>query len=125
MPGIGMLKTASTLALRELRSGLSGFRIFSVSLALGVSALVAVASLSQTFLNGLAEQGRVLLGGDVSVGLVHRPASPMQLAFLRQYGLTSNVISMRAMAYALGRDNRLGDRQLAELKAVDRAYPLY
>ena len=120
-----IIGNAWTLALRELRSGLSGFRIFSVCLALGVTAVVAVVSLSQAFLNGLAEQGRVLLGGDVAISLVHRPGSPSELSYLAQYGRTSEVVSMRAMAYAVDAAGRLGERQLIELKAVDSAYPLF
>src|SRR5437879_4335065 len=121
----GIIGNAWILALRELRSGLSGFRIFAVCLALGVAAVTAVASLSQACLNGLAEQGRVLLGGDVAVNLVHRPATPSELAFLLQHGRASQTISMRAMAYQVDRDNRLGHRQLVELKAVDGGYPLF
>ena len=66
------LALALKLARREMRSGLAGFRIFLASLVLGVAAIAGVGSLSQAFLTGIAEQGRVLLGGDVSVRLVHR-----------------------------------------------------
>src|SRR5258708_17699379 len=108
-----------------MRSGLSGFRIFFVCLALGVAAIAAVQSLSAAFLNGLAEQGRVLLGGDVAVGLVHRPATNEETAYLSKFGRISETISMRAMAYAIDANGRKADRQLVELKAVDGAYPLY
>jgi len=113
---------AFRLARRELRSGLSGFRIFFASLVLGVVAIASVGSLSQAFITGLAQQGRVLLGGDVSVGLVHREATPAEHAFLSHYGRVSENISMRAMAYAQTQNE---DRELIELKAVDGLYPLY
>ncbi len=115
---------ALRLARREMRSGLSGFRIFLASLVLGVATIAGVGSLSQAFLTGLAEQGRVLLGGDVSVGLVHRTTTDAEHAFLTRYGRVSETVSMRAMAYAL-QNGKEGDRQLVELKAIDKQYPLY
>jgi putative ABC transport system permease protein len=115
---------ALKLARREMRSGLSGFRIFLASLVLGVAAIASVGSLSQAFLTGLAEQGRVLLGGDVSVGLVHRETTPEEHALLAKYGRVTEVISMRGMAYAL-KNGKTDDRQLVELKAIDNLYPLY
>ncbi len=115
---------AFRLARREMRSGLSGFRIFFISLVLGVMAIAAIGSLSEAFLAGLAEQGSVLLGGDVSVGLVHRQTTAAEHAFLARYGLVSETASMRAMAYAI-RNGAEDERQLVELKAADSLYPLY
>ncbi len=118
------LALAARLARRELRSGLSGFRIFFACLVLGVAAIAGVGSLAQALLTGLATEGRTLLGGDVSVELVHRTAKPREMQFLSRYGRVSESASMRAMAYAL-KDGAEGDRQLIELKSVDSAYPLY
>ena len=118
------LALAVRLARRELRSGFSGFRIFFACLVLGVAAIAGVGSLAEAMLTGLAAQGRELLGGDVSVELVHRAAAPQELAFLSRYGRVSEVTSMRAMAYALKREAE-SERQLIELKGVDGAYPLY
>src|SRR5215472_7474755 len=108
------------LARRELRSGFSGFRIFFLCLVLGVASIAGVESLSAAFLTGLAEQGRTLLGGDVAVGLVHRPATAAERAFLSRYGRVSETVSMRAMAYAM-RGDEAQQRQLVELKAADRS----
>ena len=118
------LALAARLARRELRSGFSGFRIFFACLLLGVAAIAGVGSLAEAMLTGLAAEGRELLGGDVSVDLVHRAAAPQELAFFSRYGRVSEVTSMRAMAYALN-NGAEGERQLVELKAVDSAYPLY
>ena len=115
------LKLALRLARRELRGGFAGFRIFFFCLMLGSAAIAGVESLSDAFLTGLQDQGRVLLGGDVSVSLVHRPASQRELAFLNAQGRVSQTQSMRAMAYA--RDN--SQRQLVELKGVDDRWPLF
>jgi putative ABC transport system permease protein len=118
------LALAWRLARRELRSGLSGFRVFFACLVLGVAAIAGVGSLAQALIQGMAGQGRVLLGGDVAVDLVHRPASASEHDFFAHRGRTSEVVSMRAMACAL-KNGHEGERQLIELKAVDNAYPLY
>jgi putative ABC transport system permease protein len=121
---VNNLALAFRLARRELRSGLSGFRIFFACLVLGVTAIAGVGSLSDALLYGLASQGRVLLDGDVSVGLVHREMTPNERAFIAKRGKVSETVSMRGMAYAL-KNGQEADRQLIELKAVDAAYPLY
>ena len=117
-PRLGL---ALRFARRELRGGIAGFRVFFLCLALGAAAICGVESLSRAFLTGLQDQGQVLLGGDVSVRLVHRAASPAERAFLERQGRVSEYISMRAMVYA--RDN--SRRQLVELKAVDGNWPLF
>lgn len=115
---------ALRLARRELRSGLSGFRIFFASLVLGVMAIAAVGSLSEAFLTGMSQQGRALLGGDVLVSLVHRETTADEHAFLARYGRVSETAAMRAMAYAI-KDGAEGERQLIELRAGDDLFPLY
>lgn len=115
------LPLALRFARRELRGGFAGFRIFFLCLVLGSAAIAGVQSLSDAFLTGLQDQGQVLLGGDVSVNLVHRPAAADELAFLNARGRVSQAQSMRAMAYALGGSQR----QLVELKGVDARWPLF
>src|SRR6516162_10045162 len=56
-------------ALRELRSGVRGFRIFLACLALGVAAIGAAGSTAEAFRQGLAAQAREILGGDLAVGV--------------------------------------------------------
>ena len=118
---VSSFRLALRFARRELRGGFAGFRIFFLCLLLGSAAISGVESLSDAFLTGLQDQGQVLLGGDVSVNLVHRAATPGERAFLDAQGRVSEAISMRAMAYA--RDNRA--RQLVELKGVDDRWPLF
>ncbi|HEY5046641.1 MAG TPA: hypothetical protein VII49_01300, partial [Rhizomicrobium sp.] len=102
------------LARRELRSGLSGFRVFFACLVLGVAAVAGVGSLAQALLQGMAGQGRVLLGGDIAVDLVQRPATTQELVFFAARGKVSETVSMRAMAYAL-KNATAAERQLIEL----------
>jgi len=111
---------ALRLARRELRTGLRGFRIFIACLALGVAAIAAVGSVSSAMMAGLEGDARRLLGGDVDLRLVHRPASDGQRAYLQQAGSISEVLAMRAMARRVDGEART----LVELKAVDGAYPL-
>ncbi len=109
---------ALRLARRELRSGISGFRVFLAGLALGVAAIAGVGSLEASVTAALRDDARLLLGGDVELSFTHREASPVQLAHLEASGAVSTVAEMRAMARAGGAF------LLVELKAVDGAYPL-
>ena len=59
-------------ALRELRGGLRGFYVFIACIALGVMAIAGVGSVSASLSDGLAREGRTLLGGDVSFVLFQR-----------------------------------------------------
>jgi putative ABC transport system permease protein len=106
------------LALRELRGGLRGFYVFIACIALGVAAIAGVNSLSSSLADGLAREGRTILGGDLSFSLIQREADGAELAFLRSEGTVSRAATMRAMARAGG------DAALVEIKAVDAAYPL-
>jgi putative ABC transport system permease protein len=107
------------LALRELRGGLGGFRVFLACLAIGVMAIAAVGSVAESMVDGLAREGRVILGGDVAFALTHREATAEERAFVAKGGEVSAAATMRAMARSDGQ------AALVELKAVDDAYPLY
>jgi putative ABC transport system permease protein len=106
-------------ALRELRGGLRGFYVFIACIALGVMAIAGVGSVAASLNEGLAREGRTLLGGDVAFSLIQREAKPNEVAFLRTRGQVSVTAMLRAMA-------RAGNGQLAlvELKAVDASYPM-
>jgi putative ABC transport system permease protein len=111
---------ALRLALREMRGGLRGFYVFVACIALGVMAIASVGSFSRGLSDGLARQGRVILGGDVSFILIQRDATDAERGFVARYGTLSEVATMRAMARVAG-----GEATLVEIKAVDGAYPLY
>jgi putative ABC transport system permease protein len=107
-------------ALRELRGGLHGFRIFVACIALGVMAIAGVGSFSRSLTDGIDREGQVILGGDLSFILIHREVDAAERRFLESRGEVSSGATMRAMATATG-----GQRALVELKAVDGLYPLY
>jgi putative ABC transport system permease protein len=107
-------------ALREMRGGLRGFYVFIACVALGVMAIAGVGSFARSLTDGLAREGRVILGGDLAFSLIHREATATERAFLERQGRVSSAATMRAMARAAD-----GQLALVELKAVDNAYPLY
>ena len=105
-------------ALRDLRGGLDGLRIFLVCIALGVAAIVGVESLAQALSDGLGAQGRVILGGDASFSMIHRQLAPDERTFLESYGTLSTIATMSAMART-----KSGEAALVEVKAVEPSWP--
>ena len=61
-------------AWRELRGGLRGFYVFIACIALGVMTISGVGSVAASLGDGLAREGRTLLGGDVAFSLFQREA---------------------------------------------------
>ena len=108
------------LAMRDLRGGLRGFYVFILCIGLGVMAIAGVGSVAASLTDGIAREGRVILGGDVAFSLIPNEASPTQRAFLQSHGTLSVAATLRAMARAAD-----GRSALVEIKAVDAAYPLY
>ncbi|MGB5799074.1 MAG: FtsX-like permease family protein, partial [Mesorhizobium sp.] len=115
------LSLAVRFSLREMRGGLSGFFIFLACIALGVAAIGGVNSVARAISAGIADQGQVLLGGDLRFQLTQRAATAAERAFLGSLGTVSHSANMRSMA----RLEDGSDQALVEAKAVDAAYPLY
>jgi putative ABC transport system permease protein len=110
---------AIALARRELRAGVSGFRLFLACLALGVAAIAGVGSFSRAVTDGLTTEARAMLGGDISLRSAHQPIGAAARDWLARQGTLSGAVAFRSMA-------RRGEfRTLVEVKAVDDAYPLY
>ena len=112
---------ALRLARRDLRGGTRGLWIVLLCLALGVAVIAAVGSLRAATDQGLATDGRRILGGDLEV---ESGAQPLPTALhdwlVARGGHISQVVQMRSMLVAPAS----GERQLVELKAVDSAWPL-
>jgi putative ABC transport system permease protein len=111
---------ALRLARRDLRGGIRGLWIVLLCLALGVAVIAAVGSLRAATDQGLATDGRRILGGDLEVenGAQELPAALRAWLRARDARL-SEVVQMRSMLVGPS-----GERQLVELKAVDGAWPL-
>eukprot|EP01038_Epipyxis_sp_PR26KG_P014401 gene14401-19332_t len=109
---------AFNIAVAELRSGIKGFRLFLVCLAIGVAAIAAAGSMAQAFRSGLDAEQRRILGGDFVLNLRQRTPSAGQLTFFSQRGVTSLAIDSNTMGTS-------GDiRRLIQLRAVDEVHPL-
>ncbi len=113
------------LAWRELRggfrSGLTGFRLFLACLILGVAVIAGIGTISASFVAGLSENGRSLLGGDLEFRVTQRALDPAAVVYLKTKGRYSETRELRGMARSLSGDAR----SLIEIKAVDSLYPLY
>ena len=109
------------LAFRDLRGGIGGFIIFLICIALGTGAIGTINSLSDAVGNSISADGKELLGGDVEANLVHQQAGGAERAYFSSLGEVSEVATLRAMA----RKPDASGQVLVDLKAVDRAYPLY
>ncbi len=122
-----MLPDASSLrpmlawryALRDIRHGLKGFRLFIICLFLGVTVIGSVGLLSSIVRGALENNARSLLGGDYELYMSYTGMNDEQQAFIERDGELSLAIELRTIATA-------GEAfQLVELKAVDNAYPLF
>ena len=119
---LATVRLALTLARREMRSGLGGFRLFIACLALGVGAIAAILSFSRAVEEGLRADAREILGGDVAVSVLYRDATPEQIAFMATQGELTHWVDSRTMAHPVKDDGRAA---LVQLKAVEPGYPLY
>lgn len=118
---LGQLRLAWRFALREMRGGLSGFYIFLACITLGVAAIAAVNSVAAMMTDGIAHEGRAILGGDLRISTGQRELAADERTRIEALGALSETVSLRSMA-------RLpdgSDQSLSEVKAVDGSYPLY
>ncbi len=113
------MSLAFTIARRELRGGLRGFRVFLACLALGVAAIAAVGTLRTGIQQGLTDQGAVILGGDAEMRFTYRAADEGERAYMDSIATrVSEVYDFRSMALIDG------DQALTQVKAVDDGWPL-
>lgn len=117
--GPGLSRIVS-MALREMRGGLSGFYVFIACLALGVMVITAVGALSDALTAGLARQGEMILGGDVTAARTHMRATDEERSWFAARGRVSETATVRTMARTLDAN----EQALVELKGVDQTYPL-
>ncbi|MGC1470586.1 MAG: FtsX-like permease family protein, partial [Sphingorhabdus sp.] len=115
------LSTLWRIARRDLSARIRGLRLLAVCLFLGVATLAAIGSLTASITEELSRRGQTILGGDIEIGIAQREASEAELKAFSAVGKVSETVRLRAMAISSdGKKNAL-----AELKAVDFAYPLF
>ncbi|QHQ35594.1 ABC transporter permease [Algicella marina] len=118
------IRTVLRIAFRELRGGVTGFRILLICLALGVAAIAAVGTIRTSIQQGLEREGAALLGGDAEARFTYRFAEPAERDWLEDNAIAvSEVVDFRSMATTQVDGER--KRALAQVKGVDDAYPLY
>jgi putative ABC transport system permease protein len=112
--------------LRESRGSRGRLTFFIACLAVGVSAVVAVAGLSASLDQGIRREARQLLAAD----LVIRGSGPIPPevngALKKLPGVQrTNLKETVTVASVPGQGGRPGPSQLVELKVVDGVYPFY
>ncbi len=112
-------RLAWRLARRELDLRFRGLRLLLACLFLGVGALAAIGSLTQSIDGELAARGSAILGGDVEFGTSQRAATPDERAAMARLGTVSETVRMQATAI------RGTNSVPVQLKGVDAVYPLY
>ncbi|PYN34386.1 MAG: glycosyl transferase family 1 [Candidatus Rokuibacteriota bacterium] len=118
------LAFALRMAWRETRGAARHFAVLFGCVALGVAALVSVGTFAANLDRTLTREARALTGGDLEL----RAAQPLDPAaraavdaLVRAGAVTTTVRELVAMTRLPAR----GATLLVELKAVERAYPLY
>lgn len=109
-------------ALRESRGSRGRLVFFTACLAIGVAAIVGVASLGTAIENGLRAQSRELLGADLSVS--SRRPLPVELDALFAGRAGVERADVRELA-TMASDPAGGQSRLVEVKAVRGRFPFY
>ena len=113
------MKLAIRLALRDLRGGLSGLGLLWLCLMVAIAGLASVTSLASSIDRAIADNGRAMLGGDLSLSVSQRDATAEELAAIRALGRSSKSVMTRSMLIAPD-----GRSQLVELTGVDSNWRL-
>lgn len=122
---VARLPVPLRFALRELRGGVKGFYVFLACLALGVAAVAAVGSVRLAISEGLAREGRAILGGDAEVEFTYRFPEPAERAWLdANTAAVSETVDFRSMVVADSPLTGQTERGLTQVRSVDGAYPL-
>jgi putative ABC transport system permease protein len=114
-----LIHLSITLTWRDIRTGLKQFRFFLGTLCFGVTLIAFIHSTQSSLSHGLIDNGRDILGGDLSFSFVQHEAGSREYKWLSQHGSLSTIASLRTMARTEHQDPILLD-----LKIIDRAYPL-
>ncbi len=119
------------LTVRESRGARRRLALFTACLAVGVAAIVTVASLSASIDQGIRAEARRLLAADVTVS-ARRPLPATLDELLERAELATpgvirrtSVRELVTVAAAPPQDGRPGPSRLVELKVIDGDFPFY
>ena len=114
------------LMWRETRGSWRRFLFFVACLAVGVTAIVCVAGLTDNLDRRIRSEARQLLAADLLVAGL-QPPSPAIEEFLaqRQDLEVTRVRELITMAFKPAGQDATGSSQLIELKVIDGEYPFY
>ena len=112
--------------LRESRGSRGRLFFFTVCVAIGVAAVVGVATMAGTLRDGLRAQSRDLLAADLVVES-RRPIDPEIVKMVTDHGAwaTTRVREFATMVAPIGADGNAEHSRLALLKSVDGTFPFY
>ncbi len=115
-----MIALSWRIALRDLRGGTRGLIIVLLCLGVGVAAIAGIGSLRAALAQGLAEDGRAILGGDIALSTSLAPLPPAVLRWFAARGArVSETVETRSILVAPS-----GHRLLVAAKAVSPDWPL-
>jgi putative ABC transport system permease protein len=113
-------------ATRELRGAFGRLVFFTLCLSVGVAAVVAVAGLSDSMDETLRAEARKLLAADLAVEGRRPLPEELYVEIERMPGASWTVIKeLPSMVASPGDGEGAARSVLAELKAIDGAYPFY
>ncbi|MCB1055309.1 MAG: ABC transporter permease, partial [Acidobacteria bacterium] len=112
--------------VRETRGAKGRLAFFIACLAVGVAAVVAVASLSDSLDTAVQREARQLLAADLKIeGRRPLPAELDGFVAGLDGARRSDLVELPTVVAAAGSAGSPGASQLAEVKAVDGPYPFY
>ena len=108
------------MAWRDSRTSRMRLLLFSLSITVGVAALVAIGSFRQSLSQSIDDQARTLVGADLIIEST-RPFTTTEEGFLGSIGGTqAREVRLSTMAVFLGRGTRL-----VQLRALSGDFPFY
>ncbi len=117
----GAFEFIPRMAWRDSRSSRWRLLLFSISISLGVAALIAIGLFRASLAGAIDEQARSLLGADLVVES-SRPFTPAQEQMLRNLGETqAREVRFRSMVLFPGN----GGTRLVYVRALGGSFPFY
>jgi putative ABC transport system permease protein len=108
------------MAWRDSRSSRRRLLVFSISITLGIAALVSIGSFRNSLAQAIDEQARTLIGADLIV-IGSRPFTPQEEEFFRSLGgPQAREVRFTTMAVFPN-----GGTRLVQVRALGGAFPFY